>query len=224
MRNIFLLLVALTSFSVNATENVTKFEGVQQKCVQVGKITFGPAGRWASCDVTRGRWVATLDFLDVYQAQYCLSNKAKNCDKRALVIFANRAYTPDAKVLMVRIDDGAAKYDDPLVVASDDESIMSISVHNSAGGMAKYYYLWRTDHWVEINAKGWLRGLSAQMPKGVSVRHTAWPDLETMSAQVSLFRTGDADCCPTGGVAKVDLELAKAEFAVKQVKVSSKSK
>lgn len=225
MRNIFLmLLMALMVTQVYAADDVIKFAGVQQECAQVGNITFGPDGRWASCHVTRGRWVATLDFMDLYQAQYCLGHDAKTCDKRALVIFANRAYTLEAKALLVRIDDGATEYDDPMVVISENESIMSISARSAAGVEAKHYYLWRTDHWVVINTEDWLRGLSAYLPEGASIRGVAWPDLETMSAQVSLFRTGDADCCPSGGKANVEFGLVKEAFAVKQVKVSTMGK
>ena len=225
MHNILLLLlVALVATPVYAAGDVTKFEGVQQECAQVGDITFGPGGRWASCNVTRGRWIATLNFMDLYQAQYCLGKNEEACDQRALVIFSNRAYTPDAKALLVRIDEGAMEYDDPLVVISGDESVMSISAHSPAGVVAKSYYLWRIDHWVAMDAQGWLHGLYAHLPKGASVRQAAWPDLETMSAQVSLFRMDDADCCPTGGVAKVELGLAKEKFAIQQVKVSPMGK
>ena len=38
------------------------FEGVQRDCRQVGGITFGAKAKWANCHVTRGRWVATIDF------------------------------------------------------------------------------------------------------------------------------------------------------------------
>lgn len=221
MRTIFLLmLAALVSTPVHAAGDSVPFAGVQQECVQVGDITFGPGGRWANCRVTRGRWFATLDFLDLYQVQYCLGKNAETCDQRALVIFANRAYTKDAKALLVRIEDGATEYDDPLVVGSDQETVMGVSTRNPAGDVAKSYYLWRTDHWVAMDGQGWLHGLSARLPNGASVRQAALPDLETMSAQVSLFRAGDADCCPTGGLAKVELGLVKEQFAVKQVQVS----
>ena len=63
--------------------NVIKFEGVQEHCVQAGKIKFGAKAKWSDCSVTRGRWVVTLDFIDMYQAQYCLGKGAGECDQRA---------------------------------------------------------------------------------------------------------------------------------------------
>lgn len=220
MRTIFLLLTLMLLSPAHAADDVLKFDGVQQACVQVGEITFGPGGRWAHCHVTRGRWLATMDFLDLYQAQYCLGRNAETCDQRALVIFGNRAYTPEAKALLVHIVDGNMEYDDPLVVIVDDESVMGVSAHGPAGEVRKNYYLWRDDHWVAMDAQGWQRDLAARLPGGMSVREATWPDLETMTAQVRLFRAGDVDCCPSGGLASVKLGLAQTMFTVKQVKVS----
>jgi hypothetical protein len=226
MRVIFLfVLTLLASTPVNAQVNnkVIPFADVQEECVQVGEISFGAGGRWADCHVTRGRWVATIDFLDLYQAQYCLSKKADVCDKRAMVIFANRAYTPEASILMVRVDDSGMEYDDPLVVIDGDESVMSISAHSLAGTVTKSFFLWRADHWVPMSAQTWLPDLTAYIPNGTSARQgSSWPDLETMSAQVNLFEKGDADCCPSGGVASVELGLVNEKFTVKQVKVLSR--
>lgn len=219
MRAIFLLLTLLVLPPAYAAGDVTKFEGVQQECAQVGEITFGPGGRWAQCRVTRGRWLATMDFLDLYQAQYCLGKNAETCDQRALVIFGNRAYTPEAKALLIRIDDGQVEYADPLVVISGNESVMGLSVRKPGGELTKNYYLWRADQWVAMDAQGWLQDLTARLPSGMSVRQTAWPDLETMTAQVRLFRADDLDCCPSGGLASVELGVAQTMFMIKQVKV-----
>ena len=226
MRTIFLLfLTALFGMSAQAASETTPlqtvpFEGVQSECVQVGEISFGPNGRWPSCHVIRGRWVVTIDFLDMYQAQYCLGKTAESCEQTAQVIFANRAYTPDATVLLVRIDEAGTTYGDPLVVNSDEDSVMSVATHNAAGVMAKSYYLWRTDHWITMKALAWQQDLSSFLPKGTSVRETVvFPDLETMSAQVNVFKPADADCCPSAGMAHIEFGLDKEQFAIKQVKI-----
>jgi len=147
------LLVALLPLSVHAKGNQVEFAGVQKECVQVGKITFGPGGRWANCHVTRGRWVATIDFTDLYQAQYCLGKNEQTCDQRAMVIFANRAYKPTAKVLLTRIDKGGTEYDDPLVVSSPNGRAMVVTARTPNGADTKNYYRWQTDHWIPMNEK-----------------------------------------------------------------------
>lgn len=208
------------------------FDGVQHECRQVGGITFGANAKWANCHVTRGRWVATIDFLDLYQAQYCLGNTPESCEQTAQVIFANRAYTPDATVLLVRIDEAGTSYVDPLVVNSDDDSLMGMTSRNAAGVAATQYFVWRTNHWAVLDAKHWqhdlqdrlqadLQGdLKDRLPKGTSARAvSAQPDLETMSAEVQLFNTKDADCCPTGGTAKVVIGLENSQFIVKNLTI-----
>jgi hypothetical protein len=236
MRIILLLLVtlfsALLSFgafaAVETALETVPFEGVQHECRQVGGIKFGANAKWANCYVTRGRWVATIDFLDIYQAQYCLGNTPKSCEQRAQVLFANRAYTPDATVLLVHLDEAGTIYSDPLVVNSGDDSLMNMGSHNAAGVAASRYYVWRGNHWLEMEAQHWQRDLQAALPKGTSSRLSALPDLETMSANVTLFKSSDPDCCPSGGVAKVALDLKresiaseveKAQFTVKQVSI-----
>ena len=204
------------------------FEAVQYECKQVGGIKFGANAQWENCHVTRGRWVATIDFLDIYQAQYCLGRTPDGCQQRAQVLFANRAYTPDATVLLVRLDEAGTSYTDPLIVNSDDNSVMSMTSHNAEGVVATQYYIWRTDHWAAIDTQHWQHDLQALLPKGTSTREvSALPDLESLSAEVKLFKLNDADCCPSGGIANIALGLVsglgsnneKAQFAVKQVNI-----
>ncbi len=196
------------------------FEGVQQECRQVGGITFGTNTKWSYCHVTRGRWVATIDFLDLYQAQYCLGNTPKSCEQTAQVIFANRAYTPDATVLLVRIDEAGTIYSDPIVVNSEDDSVMSIDSRDAAKTVATQYFVWRADRWVTLDAKIWQHDLQEKLPKGISARNiSTQPDLEYMSAEVKLFNAQDADCCPTGGVATVAFGLQSNQFTVKNLTI-----
>ena len=215
MRIIILLMLTITIKAYAGTDiaplETVPFEGVQHECRQVGGISFGVNGRWADCHVTRGRWVATIDFLDIYQAQYCLGNTPESCEQTAQVIFANRAYTPDATVLLTRLDEAGTSYIDPLIVNSDNDSVMSMTSRSAAGVVATEYFVWGTDHWSKMDAQHWQHDLQARLPKGTSARElSALPDLETMSAAVKLFNTKDLDCCPSGGVAKVTLGLNTA--------------
>ena len=206
----------------------TPFETVQYECRQVGGIKFGANAQWQNCHVTRGRWVATIDFLDIYQAQYCLGSTPDACQQRAQVLFANRAYTPDATVLLVRLDEAGTSYTDPLIVNSGDDSVMSMATHNAAGVVASQYYVWRRNHWAAMDAQHWQYNLQTLLPKGTSTRKVSTlPDLESMSAEVKLFKSNDDDCCPSGGTANIALGLAsglgsndeKAQFTVKQVNI-----
>lgn len=219
----FLLTALLSSKLYAATESPTivPFVDLQESCVQVGEITFGAGGRWNSCHVTRGRWVGTIELTDLYQAQYCLSKDNETCDQKAFVLFANRAYTKDAKALIVRVDPSTATYEDPLIVIIGEERIMSLPTHLSDDETHVDYYVWRTDHWMPIESQTWLHDLSKKLPKDTSVRGAVWPDLLTMTAEVKLFHKSDTDCCPTAGSANIDFGFEHAQFNVEKVHVNS---
>ncbi len=222
MRIAFACLLISTAFSmpVHARGDVTDFEGVQERCVQVGKIKFGANSRYSDCTVTHGRWFATLDILDMYQAQYCLGNGDGVCEQRAFLVFANRAYTPKAKLLLQRIDPGAAEYDDPLVVQTKYGDILTLTARFADGRMSKSYYRWHSGRWIAIEARGWLRELSKRLPKGETIKAEAWPDADSMRAQATLQ---SADGSGAGDkVAEVELAVANDRFTVKQVSLGPK--
>jgi hypothetical protein len=215
-----LIITAIFSTCVHAASDSAELSLIQQECVQVGDITFGAGQAWSDCHVTKGRWVATIGLIDMYQAQYCLGNGKEACDQRALVLFGNRAYTPKAKLLVQRIDSGSARYDDPIVIMSDYGRIMVVSANFSDGSVSNNYYLWQTDKWVLIDSQKWLQELSRRLPDGIAARKGGLLDVDTMSSQVSLYRNADGDCCPSAGVANVQLGLLKERLFLKSVSMT----
>ena len=149
----FLVFTAIISSSSYAGDKEIKFNMVQEQCVQTGKIKFGANARWSNCSVTKGRWFATLDFIDMYQAQYCLRKVHGACDTRALVVFANRAYKPDARMMLQRIDSGNVEYDDPLVVQTKYGDILTLSARSPDGSVSKSYYRWHSGSWTPVAAR-----------------------------------------------------------------------
>lgn len=216
-----LLLTAAVSLPVHAGGDSLEFEGVQERCVQAGKIKFGANAKWANCSVTRGRWVATLDFIDMYQAQYCLGNSAGACDQRALLLFGNRAYTPNARVMLQRIDPGAVEYDDPRLVQTKYGDILTLSARLPGGSESKSYYRWKSGRWMPVEARSWLRELAKQLPKGETIKAEAWPDIDSMGAQAPL--AGTAGAGTSGKVAEVELGIAKDRFTVIKVALAQKA-
>ena len=211
----FLLITAALSLPVHARDNAIKFDGVQEHCVQVEKIRFGVNNRFSDCRVTKGRWFATLDFIDMYQAQYCLGKGGGGCDQRALLVFANRAYTPNAKVILQRIDPGIVEYDDPQLVQTKYGDILTLSARFPDGSSSKSYYRWHAGRWIQVEARGWLRDLSRRLPRSESVKGEVWPDADSMSAQATLQGTGDSGA--QDKVAEVELGLANDRFSVRKV-------
>ncbi len=207
--------------SAPVLEALIPFEGVQEQCVQAGKVRFGANAPWAACRVTKGRWFATQDFIDMYQAQYCLSKTGDACDQRALLVFGNRAYTPQATVILQRLDQGNAEYDDPVLIQTSAGNVLTLSAHLPDGSISNSYHRWQKDHWVSVDASSWLKDLSRQLKAGESIKANAWPDVDAMHAQATIHRAGDAQ--DSDRVAEVDLEIVKDHFRVRKVSLLSKA-
>ena len=231
MRNAlaFLLITAVISFPAHAhrtkaqaqAAKAIKFAGAQEHCLQTDKVKFGADAKWSDCKVTRGRWIVTLDFLDMYQAQYCLGKGDGACDKRALLVIGNRAYTPNAKVLLQRFDPSGTTYDDPVVIQTKYGDMMTVGANLPDGSVDKSYYRWKKDHWIAVNARSWLRDLSRQLPKGEMIEAQVWPDVDSMSAHANLIKAGGSGA--KTGVAAVELAVAKDRFVVKKVNLAQKA-
>jgi hypothetical protein len=221
---VFLIVTVLAgSATANAGDDSTTFPLSNEQCAAVGDITFGANGRWAHCKVIKNSWYATIDDLDLYQSQYCLGNKAGVCKQHALLLFANRAYTSKAKLQLQRVDSGSTAYDDPMTVNTESGVIMMLAKHIGSVTSSTYYY-WQANQWLPIESQAWQRQLPQHLPKDVLLRAKPSLDIGTMSAQVKLYRTRDADCCPSGGVADVNLILSKGRFAVKSVEILPNTK
>ena len=74
--------------------------------------------------------------------------------------------------------------------------------------------------WKPVEAHGWLRELSKQLPKGEAIKASVWPGVDTMSAQAKLYWGGDTGT--RGRVAEVELGIANDQFTVKKVTLAQK--
>jgi hypothetical protein len=155
-----LALAALPGLAAHHRHVNVEFAKAQRGCVETGAITLGPRGRWAECQITRRDWVATIGLLDFYQYQYCLGGSPGHCERRALLIFSNRAYNPSARLVLQRIDPGATQYDDPLVVETRQGTVLVISGQAPGGAGIRQHYLWQGSRWTPVMAGPWLNAES----------------------------------------------------------------
>lgn len=216
-----LFMLVFMSTPLRAAGDLTALLGIQEECVAVGDVSFGPAGRWADCQVSRGRWVSTIDLVDMYQAQYCLGDGGGTCQQRALLLFGNRAYTPTARLMVQRLDPGETEYDDPQVVVNEFGRLLTVTAHLPGGGVSSDYYVWQSGRWLPLDARHWLKDLPGQLPAGFRLGQVSLPDVDTMSATVTLFRDTEADCCQAGELARVELGVRQQRFALKKLRLLS---
>lgn len=212
-------LIALVFLAIAAPAHgaaaAAPFPALQEKCVEVGVVTLGERGRWSHCAVTHARWMATVDLIDQYQVHYCLSRRAAGCERRALLVFGNRAYTPHAKLLILRMDPGSAEYEEPLLVKTEYGRLLALAVALPERRREIAYHVWRGGRWRPVDGQGWLRQLSAKLPRGLRpLPGTVWPDIDRMAAEVPLQREQSTE---HGETAHVELALRNDRFVVRGV-------
>jgi hypothetical protein len=57
------------------------------------------------------------------------------------------------------------------------------------------------------------------IPAGLETRKGAWPEIRTMRAETGLYRPGDANCCPTGGVVRARLAIRSNRFVIESLEI-----
>jgi hypothetical protein len=170
-------------------------------------------------------------------AIYCLiparsSNEGKCGDRsftaayhraRGLAVFVRDAASEDARLLTQRVDPdfGLYYYEKPEIVRTAAEVILHIPVVVDGTGHfnGSDYYLWENQEWRHLDAVSWLNELKGQIPPGLAIWKGVWPDLRTMEASAGLYRSEDANCCPTGGVVRVKLAIRSGQFVIESVAV-----
>lgn len=66
----------------------------------------------------------------------------------------------------------------------------------------------------DIDTESWLEELQRRLPNGMGAWKGIYPDLETMTAETPIWKSGDGNCCPTGGRAFIRLELKDRRLAI----------
>lgn len=221
LRSITLALIAgLSVAEGGAAEPGVPFDKIQSECVRAGTVASAALEKSATCAVTKGRWFSTIEYDDFYQAQYCLRARAgtDTCQQHGLLLFANRAYTPTARLALERIDPAGTRYDDPQVYVTVHAYVLGLTVRPAEGAAQTSYYRWQNDRWQAIDTSSWQATVAQRLPPGSRIVTAVPPDFETLRGRIDVFRAGDPACC-AGAVAEIDFELAGDRLAVKDLRM-----
>lgn len=216
----FALFALLAAPDSRAADQDLPFDKIQSECVPAGTATRAALGGSATCTLTKGRWFSTIEHDDFYQAQYCLraAADAASCQQRGLLLFANRAYTPTARLTLERIDPAGTSYDDPQVYVTAYGHVLGLTVRPTQGAAQTSYYRWKDDRWQVIDTSSWQSAAGQRLPPGSRLGTPVPPDFESLHSRVDVFRRGDPACCASA-LAEIDFELAGDRLAVKALRV-----
>ena len=170
-----------------------------------------------------------------YYAIYCLmpnygsegkcgdgSFAARYNERRALAIFVRHGAGENARLVFERADQEIAV----IRVAGKSEIVptpagrllyLPIAVDGTANMNDSRYYLRIGNNWERIDADSWLSDLAKRIPQGLEMWKGVWPDVHTLRADAGLYREGDANCCPTGGTAHIQLAIKSRQFVVESI-------
>ena len=123
--------------------------------------------------------------------------------------------------ILISGDDGAFSYDKPRILHSAGRVLLHIPAWESGTGNfnREILYVWAKDGWRDVDVTSWLGDLGERLPKGFGVWKGVYPDYVTMKAETPLWREGDGNACPSGGLARIDLQWRGDRIAVRRVRI-----
>jgi hypothetical protein len=209
---------------------------IRSQCIEFDGVRQGSGpGDYRECRVSESGELGRVGNQVLHYTLYCLmptytradatcagdSFEARYHRARALAVFAGESSGDNVRLLFERAEPeiGTIYYAKPEIVRHGADTLLHlpIAVDGTGHGNASEYYLRRADAWERIESEQWLNDLQGQLPKGLEIWHGVWPDLSTMTAEVSLSRPGDANCCPSGGVARLRLAIRARQFVIVSV-------
>lgn len=203
-------------------------EEIEARCVEFEAVKAGKGGfDYRECRVTESGEFGVVEGDRYYYAAYCLMpnyvDKESKCgDKsgsgfynshRAMAVFALDRLSGAAKVVyrLVGAEFGLFHFrKKPLIVRHGGETLLWLPV--TADGTGHFNdsrcYVRRVGRWEPYDKTSWVSDLVARLPAGAELWKGIWPDMQTLTSEVYLYRQGDANCCASGGVARVRLRVA----------------
>jgi hypothetical protein len=194
----------------------------------------GPSD-FRECRVSEFGEFGAVDGETYYYAIYCLipSDTTENGEcgdysfiaryhrARGLAVFVRNPSSENARLLFERVDREIAMVysEKPEIVRNSAGTLLYLPVafDGTGHGNDSDYYLREAGEWVPIEAAAWLAELGRRIPAGLGIWKGVWPDLRTMQAEAGLYRADDANCCPTGGIARIRLAIRSRQLVIDSV-------
>ena len=225
-----------TAQSSAATRNTGRplsMEVIRGQCIEFRDVKRGSGpGDFRDCRVSEFGEIGAVDRQRYYYAIYCLvpsdtttqgecgddSFIARYHRQRALAIFARDSSGENTQLVFERASPeiGAVLYEKPELIQNAAGTLLylPIVIDGTGHGNESEYYLRGASDWDPIEAETWMTELRTRLPAGLEIWRGVWPDLNTMRAEAGLYRVGDSNCCPTGGIARIRLAIRARRLVI----------
>jgi len=212
---------------------------LRNKCIDFQNVKRGQApGEFRDCKVSEFARFGVVGGRTYYYALYCIipnyveagscgdsSFAAASHRRRGLAVFVRNPASPRAELLFERASiEIASQYSDkPEIIRNRFGTLLylPIAVDGTGHMNESEYYIRQGGKWERIDSESWLGDLGKRIPPRVELWKGVWPDLHTMRAEAWFYRSTDANCCPSGGVARVRLSIRAKKFVADSVVVDT---
>jgi hypothetical protein len=162
----------------------------------------------ATCRVAEFAEIGTVDGHAFAYARYRYAPKEIGFpDYTRIVVYEHRE--PGGFSAVVSPDANPARtYQKPQILRADGRVLLHIPGVESGTGLAnsERLFVWRGDHWRDVDVTSWLEVLARRAPAGFSAIKGIYPDYVTLKASTPLWLDSDDIDCPSGK--RADLTLA----------------
>ena len=181
------------SQEVSATAGELSTSFLRQQCIEFTQVKRGDnPDDIRDCRVSGFGEFGTVDEVHYYYALYCLipneapdkgqcndgSFNARYHRTRGLAIFIGDSSGVRVRLFLERVGEiGTLQYDPLQIVRNATGIILYLPIAMDGTGHlnASEYFLWDAGKWQPIEAQGWLKNLSQQMPTGLEIWKGVWP-------------------------------------------------
>jgi hypothetical protein len=224
----------------NSRSSESSVSAIRDHCIDFAEVKKGDGtDDYRDCAVSDFSEFGAVEGQTYYYALYCLipsysrdgakcgdnSFEARYHRQRGVAIFTQDRPDGAVRLLFERVepDIGTLRYDKPEIVQASVGTLLyvPIALDGTGVGNESEYYVRGKGEWKPIEAKEWLNDLVQRVPPELKIRKGVWPDLQAMRAEAGLYRERDANCCPTGGVAKIQLEIRAERFVIAAVSIEN---
>lgn len=186
------------------------------------------SGERRSCTVSAVKKLGNVGDLAIHAVSYCLSTATrkpdlKNCQNKAVLVFSQK---PGDKNWELQVSYDDVRHEEPALTPDGvalhqhgAASILYIPARLDGTGNINVsrHYAWNNKRWELIDTETWIAELRKRLPPGSEFWKGFWYDLKTLTSHVGVYRKGDANCCPSGGMARAELALSGTRFVLKAV-------
>ena len=227
-------LCSIARASAQSTSRTFSPGAIRDRCIELTRIKQGGEEGYRECRVSDFGELGAVDGQTWYYALYCLipgwsdpaqgqcagsSFNGNYYRTRALLVLAGD--TAGVQLVFERAEPeiGVLVYYKPAIVRNAAGTLLHLPVayDGTGNGNGSEYYIREAGSWQRIESEAWQADLLSRLPVGLSVWKGVWPDLSTLRAETGLYRKGDGNCCPTGGLARIQLAIRGKQFVLESV-------